>query len=239
MNICIHAVSGEVVVVMEGERVDVVANDRGPGIADVSLALTPGYSTASEKARAMGFGAGLGFTNMQRCADRFRVETKESVHLLCLFDRVEQALDMQALVYAHLPSLPPAVHSSSFGQQFVVDCEGRFLGYEQRPLFMATDLSVSEVVRAARERGGLVLGAHADRRAHGLLAVLGFVPPDLALDALECGPGGLTAGRVASSDAHRLEEIGSRYAVFDSHSAAVEDLRASLSAGGFRTGLAV
>jgi anti-sigma regulatory factor (Ser/Thr protein kinase) len=76
MNICIHAISGEVVIVMEGERVDVVANDRGPGIADVGLALTPGYSTASEKARTMGFGAGLGFANMQRCADRFHVNTQ-------------------------------------------------------------------------------------------------------------------------------------------------------------------
>jgi hypothetical protein len=94
-------------------------------------------------------------------------------------------------------------------------------------------------VKEVRQRGGLVLGAHADRRAHGLLAVLGFVPPDLYLDGLECGPGGLVAGRVASSDAHRLEEIGSRYTVFEADSAAVGDLRLSLSTGNFRTGLAV
>jgi len=76
MNICIHAISGEVVIVMEGERVEVVANDRGPGIADIALAMTSGYSTASDKARAMGFGAGLGFANMQRCADRFHIRSR-------------------------------------------------------------------------------------------------------------------------------------------------------------------
>ncbi|MGD0111410.1 MAG: PHP domain-containing protein [Armatimonadota bacterium] len=167
------------------------------------------------------------------------VETRESVHLLCLFDEARQALDMQALVYAHLPSLPPASGSRFFGEQFLVDASGAFLAHERRALIMATDLSASEVADAAHQRGGLVLAAHADRRAHGLLAVLGFVPPDLALDALECGPGGLVAGRVASSDAHRLNEVGSRYTVFDSESATVEHLRACLCAGRFRTGLAV
>jgi anti-sigma regulatory factor (Ser/Thr protein kinase) len=76
MNICIHAIAGEVVVVMEGERVEVSANDRGPGIPDVERALTPGFSTASAKARAMGFGAGLGFANMQRCADDFGISSQ-------------------------------------------------------------------------------------------------------------------------------------------------------------------
>ena len=79
MNICIHAISGEVLIVMEGERVDVVANDRGPGIPDVAQALTPGFSTAPEKARAMGFGAGLGFANMERCADEFRVSSQVGI----------------------------------------------------------------------------------------------------------------------------------------------------------------
>lgn len=71
MNICIHAIAGEVEAVVEGEEIRLVANDRGPGIPDLARALAPGFSTAPEKARALGFGAGLGFTNMQRCADEF------------------------------------------------------------------------------------------------------------------------------------------------------------------------
>jgi len=77
MNICIHAIAGEVAVAIGGERIEVVATDRGPGIADVEKALTPGYSTASAKARELGFGAGLGFSNMQRCADEFRISSED------------------------------------------------------------------------------------------------------------------------------------------------------------------
>ena len=33
------------------------------------------------------------------------VQTKEEVHLLCLFDTVEQVTDWQAVVYDHLPPL--------------------------------------------------------------------------------------------------------------------------------------
>ena len=190
--------------------------------------------------------AGNGASAIEAAADSgitvkpgLEVESKESVHLLCLFDHVQQALEMQALVYAHLPSLPQASRTSSFGQQFLVDREGGLVACEQQPLFMATDFSAAEIVSAARERGALVLAAHADRRAHGLLAVLGFVPPDLALDGLECGPGALVAGRVASSDAHRLDEVGSRYTVFDAESTTVEHLRTCLLDGRFRTGLAV
>jgi len=73
MNICIHAVSGEIEVVVEGVQVQLHAEDRGPGIADIEQALAPGFSTADAKARALGFGAGMGFANMQRCADTFAV----------------------------------------------------------------------------------------------------------------------------------------------------------------------
>ncbi|MFB3880452.1 MAG: ATP-binding protein [Armatimonadota bacterium] len=76
MNIVIHAVSGEVSVSVDGERVTVAAVDRGPGIADIERAMAPGFSTASEKARSLGFGAGMGLTNMRRCADRFAIASE-------------------------------------------------------------------------------------------------------------------------------------------------------------------
>jgi serine/threonine-protein kinase RsbT len=76
MNIVIHAVSGEIAVRAEGDCVRVTAVDRGPGIADIEQAMRPGYSTASEKARSLGFGAGMGLVNMQRCADRLRVSSE-------------------------------------------------------------------------------------------------------------------------------------------------------------------
>jgi len=167
------------------------------------------------------------------------VESRESVHVLCLFDEVAQALDLQRVVYEHLPALPSTAAARSFGQQSLVDGEGAFLRHEEHALFSSTGLSLAELVAQARARGALVLAAHADRRAHGLLGVLGFVPDDLPLDGLECGPGGLLPGRIASSDAHRLAEIGSRYTVFEAGGTGVEELRCSLAEGRFRTGLAL
>ena len=76
MNIVIHAVSGEIAVRAEGDCVRVTAVDRGPGIADIEQAMMPGYSTASEKAQSLGFGAGMGLVNMQRCADRLWISSE-------------------------------------------------------------------------------------------------------------------------------------------------------------------
>ncbi|MFB3880606.1 MAG: ATP-binding protein [Armatimonadota bacterium] len=76
MNIVIHAVSGEIIVQAEKDCVRVTAADRGPGIADIEQAMRPGFSTASEKARSLGFGAGMGLVNMQRCADRLDISSE-------------------------------------------------------------------------------------------------------------------------------------------------------------------
>ncbi len=97
-------------------------------------------------------------------------------------------------------------------------------------------LSAERVAKEARQFGGLVLAAHVERRAHGLLGVLGFQPPDLELDGLEAGPGELTQGRVAGSDAHRLADMGRRFTVFETERASVEDLRRCLQEGRYRAG---
>ncbi|MGC9398542.1 MAG: CBS domain-containing protein [Anaerolineae bacterium] len=70
MNLIIHADNGgHIVAEIRPERITVVAHDDGPGIADVELARQPGYSTATESVREMGFGAGMGLTNIERCTD--------------------------------------------------------------------------------------------------------------------------------------------------------------------------
>ncbi len=71
MNLVIHTDDGgHIVAEIRPQQITVVAHDDGPGIADVERARQPGYSTASEMAREMGFGAGMGLSNIQRCTDR-------------------------------------------------------------------------------------------------------------------------------------------------------------------------
>lgn len=70
MNIIIHSLGGVITVLISPEQVAITAEDVGPGIPDVEQALRPGYTTASEKIRALGFGAGMGLANIKNCSDR-------------------------------------------------------------------------------------------------------------------------------------------------------------------------
>lgn len=76
-NIIIHSIGGAITARIGAESVTIQAADWGPGIENVEMALRPGFSTASELVRAMGFGAGMGLPNIQKCADRFHIDSKQ------------------------------------------------------------------------------------------------------------------------------------------------------------------
>ena len=75
MNICIHSLGGNITIETDNSSIVICARDKGPGIADVKLALKPGFTTASEKIRALGFGAGMGLPNVKRCSDKLEIES--------------------------------------------------------------------------------------------------------------------------------------------------------------------
>ncbi len=70
MNLVIHTdVGGEIVAEVRRSRLKISAVDHGPGIDDLEKVLQPGYSTAPQWIRDMGFGAGMGLANIRRCSD--------------------------------------------------------------------------------------------------------------------------------------------------------------------------
>jgi CBS domain-containing protein/anti-sigma regulatory factor (Ser/Thr protein kinase) len=76
MNLIIHSTKGGVIrVEIETHQISITISDDGPGIEDVELAMRPGYSTADETVRELGFGAGMGLANIQRCVDSMRLES--------------------------------------------------------------------------------------------------------------------------------------------------------------------
>lgn len=75
MNIIIFTEGGEITACVEEEKITVNAIDHGPGIADIEKAMQPGYSTAPDWVREMGFGAGMGLPNMKNCSDEMRINT--------------------------------------------------------------------------------------------------------------------------------------------------------------------
>ncbi len=76
MNVVIHARKGSMWARIDDERLDLEIIDEGPGIPDVDIAMKEGYSTASDKARQMGFGAGMGLPNIKKCSDLFEIESR-------------------------------------------------------------------------------------------------------------------------------------------------------------------
>jgi serine/threonine-protein kinase RsbT len=73
LNIVIHSYGGVLEVAVFENRAEIVARDYGPGIENIEQAMTEGYSTASELARQMGFGAGMGLPNMKKSSDAFEI----------------------------------------------------------------------------------------------------------------------------------------------------------------------
>jgi 3',5'-nucleoside bisphosphate phosphatase len=111
------------------------------------------------------------------------LQTREEVHVLCLFDRPEQAETLQAWVDQHLPGISNNI--DFFGEQFVVDETGDFIRREERLLSTSVDVTLREAWEQVNGMGGLFIPAHVNRTANGLLALLGFVPEDFPVEALE------------------------------------------------------
>ena len=76
MNIIIHSEGGEMETKVKPGSIKIIARDQGPGIKDVEKAFQPGYSTAGEAVREMGFGAGMGLCNVESYSDRVKVESE-------------------------------------------------------------------------------------------------------------------------------------------------------------------
>jgi anti-sigma regulatory factor (Ser/Thr protein kinase) len=69
VNVVAHAWSGIVDVEIDENQIRILITDKGPGIEDIEQAMKEGYSTASPQVREMGFGAGLGLSNMRKNSD--------------------------------------------------------------------------------------------------------------------------------------------------------------------------
>ncbi len=85
INLIIHAYGGDIILdVFDDGTIQLIFKDEGPGIEDIEKAMTPGFSTASEKARSMGFGAGMGLPNIKRVSDEFDIQSSSEGTTLTL-----------------------------------------------------------------------------------------------------------------------------------------------------------
>ncbi|MHB8172560.1 MAG: PHP domain-containing protein [Thermincolia bacterium] len=144
------------------------------------------------------------------------VETVERVHLLCLFDTIEQLKVWHGHV---MKSLPRGINPRYFyGPQLLVDEEGQVIGEVMEQLLSPLSLDVFEVVQRVRRLGGLVIAAHLDRSGHSLIFHMGLeaakvfpaveischMEPAVAREIYDLAP---TQAVLVSSDAHFLAEL--------------------------------
>lgn len=145
------------------------------------------------------------------------LQTREEIHSLCLFDSMVQALKFQEIVTSTMPGL--SNKAEYFGEQFVVDASGNFLRREESMLLASSSLSLKEAWVKVNGLGGLLIPSHVERSVFGLLPVLGFIPQDIQLEALEISkntsadkarqqyPQLKNYPLIQNGDAHQLEDI--------------------------------
>ena len=76
INTIVHGGGGSCIAEIETGRIKITFSDHGPGIADINLAMREGFSTASDRVRELGFGAGMGLPNIKKYTDDMIINSR-------------------------------------------------------------------------------------------------------------------------------------------------------------------
>ena len=89
VNIISYARQGNINIRVTDYNILINIQDSGPGITDIEQAMRQGYSTADDRIREMGFGAGMGLFNIKNCSDSFEIlsEVNKGTLLKILINR--------------------------------------------------------------------------------------------------------------------------------------------------------
>ncbi len=136
------------------------------------------HNSAENIAAVQRAGASAGLSVMPG----MEITSSEEVHILGLLPDLEAALALQSKIYR---SLPGHNNESAFGMQVIANEFAEVLGFNDHLLAGATTLNVDQVVAAIHDVDGLAVASHVDREGFGIIGQLGFIPPELPLDALE------------------------------------------------------
>ena len=145
------------------------------------------------------------------------ITSSEEVHLLALFDTLDDLKKIQDIIYDHLSGTN---REEVFGCQAIVNDLDEVEGFNDKFLLGATKLPLLELIYLIHSFGGLAIASHIDRESFSVISQLGFIDPDIPLDALEVTrQTGIQGARIKypelarfpfieSSDAHFIKDIG-------------------------------
>ena len=167
--------------------------------------------------------------------------TAEEVHVVCLFETLEDAMAFDSYVYDHI--LPFPNKPEIFGQQQICNSTDQILGEVEYLLINATDISFDQVFDLVKNYHGIMIPAHVDKDTTSLISNLGFIPPDsqftcaevknlAKLDKLKEQHPYLNQCKIISnSDAHYLEHINEPVNRIHAKSREIKDILAALTEG--------
>jgi PHP family Zn ribbon phosphoesterase len=162
------------------------------------------------------------------------IQTKEEVHLLCLFKNIEEALVFGAKVDELLPNIKN--NRDFFGEQLIFDNKNNVIDEEKRLLISSVNISISRVFTMVSQLNGVVVPAHVDKRNYSIISNLGFLPLNIDFTTIEisknCDKKDYMVKNaylnnynvIIDSDAHYLGDISEPINYIDANDKDIEDV---------------
>jgi hypothetical protein len=147
------------------------------------------------------------------------ITSKEDVHLLAYFRDYSDAEQIGSIIYASLPDIKN--NARIFGEQNIYDEEDHVIGSPDKLLINASSYSITEIISMVALRNGIVIPAHVEKKAYGIIGVLGFIPPDYGFRYVEVYDRLYSSKfidsyiKIFNSDAHRLSDISEQINHFE------------------------
>jgi PHP family Zn ribbon phosphoesterase len=161
------------------------------------------------------------------------VNTIEDVHVLVLFEKLQDAMEFGSFIEFLLP--PIKNNPKLFGNQNIVNLEGEVTGTVEKLLLSTSGISFNDVIEEGLSRDALVIPAHIDRNANSALSTLGFLPdlPYSAVEAIRIPVEAETFGKtiLTGSDAHYLQHVGRRACYLEMPDLSFASLKLGLASG--------
>lgn len=160
--------------------------------------------------------------------------TSEDIHVVCLFNTLDGALDFEREVRANLKQIKN--RPEIFGEQLFIDDMDNVTASEDTLLITATGIDVDSVLPLCRKFGGTAFPAHADKVSNGIIPILGAIPPEAGFESVElsaacdkeafikANPSLAGLNIFSDSDAHYLWQISEKQNILPQNIATKEDI---------------
>ena len=167
------------------------------------------------------------------------VYVREGAHIICLFPSLQSVLNFQDFIYSHLPE--GKNDPSMFGDQIVCDENDNIINENERLFGFPTNASLEIVAEKVQSLCGVLYPAHIDRQSYSLMRVLGFIPANLNINAVEIALelqeaqsrlGFLKNSKYSilrASDAHDIKQLGTKLSYFYLKRPFFEELKLALA----------